>query len=194
MIRHVLPLLAATAATPLRADQRAGESFARRRMRQRRPMPIIAAVLVAVALLSCEQGPGSNTSKPGSSSYSSKTFTINQVDFVIKDVASTNAVTGSSATIEYLMPSVTAEAIREGMIAAYLTGPAESATSWAQLPLTFSLMAQGTPVIGTVSYRFRSGKAVVFISGNFNAADMQLVVSEFHQWRFRVVVGTDGSR
>ena len=118
---------------------------------------------------------------------------INQVDFVIKDVASTNAVTGSTATLEYLMPSVTAKAIQDGMIAAYLTGPAETTTRWAQLPITFALIAQGTPVTASVSYRFSSGKAEVFISGNFSAADMQLIVPQFHQWRFRIVVGTDGS-
>ncbi len=188
MLHHVVPLLAASAAVP-RAEQRAGESFARRRARHRRPIPIVIAAAAAVLLLAaCEEGPGSKAK----GAYASKTFTVDQADFTI-EADPRAGITASVAIVEYSVPAITSTAVQEGMVAAYLTGTT-GAANWLQVPITFALMLQQgsvtTPVSVTISYRFRSGTAGLVITGNFNEAEMSSVVPQFHGWKFRVVVGS----
>lgn len=180
-LHHVLPLAMAATAARARFDQRAGEPFARHRIRHRRPVPLAVAVAtVAVVLGACEQ-----TTPVSNPVYASKVLTVRTADFTVEAAP---GVTASVATAEHSVPAITAEAIAGGMVAAYITG--QDSGRWMPLPFTMGVTLGSLDVMVTVSYRFSVGKVALIVTANLPASEMApLIQAGFEGSQVRITVG-----
>ena len=153
-------------------------------MRRKRTtvIALMAGVLCLTVFISaCEQ-----TTPVSEPIYASKAITVRTTEFAIEHVP---GATISTAVAEHQMPAITAEAIAEGLVAAYVTGASNSGR-WVPLPLTMSVSIGTLDVTVTMSYRFSVGSVALFVTANLGSADMQgLIRTAFEGWRVRVTVG-----
>ena len=184
-LHHALPLALAATAAGTRSDQRAGETFARRRIRQRRPI-LIATAAVALAAVVVVFGACEQTTPVSKPVYASKVITVRAADFTAADVP---GATASVAIAEHSVSEITAEAIADGMVSAYLTGSSDSG-NWVPLPFTASVTLGALDVTVTLSYRFSVGKAALTVIANLRASQMEaLIRAGFEGNRVRITVG-----
>ena len=153
-LHHALPIALAAAAAATRADQRAGD---RRRVRHRRPIPIVAAAVLAVTvLLACEQGPAK---PPAEHSHDPPaTAEIKTVVLTVGDRPFRQSGSGTAAA-SHSVPELTQAVIDDGAVLVHVK--MSSTTSW--WPVPFSVIARSGTVELTCA--FTEGTATIFITG-----------------------------
>ena len=149
----------------------------------------LGGIVIALALVACQEGPGS-TSKATESeaekpSYTTRIFSVRASDFAIQGVP---GVIVSIAAVEFSMPEITNEVIDKGLVQAHVESP-DSRGVWTALPVTLSLTVGGIDVTVSMSYAYYLNRTGVTVTGNVTQNEMALLLDVFDGYRLRVVVG-----
>ena len=141
---------------------------------------VLGGLVIALALVACEEGPGSSQSPPESKVH---VFTIRARDFTIVPLSTFT----TAATADYSVSAITAADVEHGLVTADVQ--TVSGGSWVALPYVFHIGLTNYSVSTTVTYAYDTGGVRISVQGDMTVAEMRAgILPVLDGYRIRVLM------